>query len=104
MNRKSFLKHLAAIPILAALWRFLPRSMQAAMPSPTVRRVRPPDAGWPTAASWEKLKQQVGGQLIPVSSPLAPCMDAPGSAACAARIEEMKNPYFIGAQAGGTQT
>jgi FAD binding domain len=41
---------------------------------------------------------------MPVSSPLAPCRDAPGSAACAARIEEMKNPYFIGEQAGGTQT
>jgi hypothetical protein len=41
---------------------------------------------------------------MPVSSPLAPCRDAPGSTACAARIEEMKNPYFIGEQAGGTQT
>jgi len=71
---------------------------------PTVRRVRPSDRSWPTAASWEKLKHQVGGQLMPVSSPLAPCRDAPGSAACAARIEEMKNPYFIGEQAGGTQT
>jgi FAD/FMN-containing dehydrogenase len=39
-----------------------------------------------------------------VSSPLAPCTDAPASAACAARIEEMRNPYFIGEQAGGTQT
>ena len=37
-------------------------------------------------------------------SPLTPCRDAPGSAACAARVEEMKNPYFIGEQAGGTQT
>jgi FAD/FMN-containing dehydrogenase len=39
-----------------------------------------------------------------VVSPLTPCRDAPGSAACAARVEEMKNPYFIGEQAGGTQT
>lgn len=104
MNRKSFLKHLAAIPILAAIWRFLPISIQAAMTSSTVRRVRPSDRSWPTAASWEKLKHQVGGQLMPVSSPLAPCRAAPGSTACAARIEEMKNPYFIGEQAGGTQT
>ena len=43
------------------------------------------------------------GQLIAVSSPLAPCMDAPDSAACATRVEEMKNPYYIGDQAGGTQ-
>ncbi len=39
-----------------------------------------------------------------MSSPLVPCVDAPGSAACAARVEELKNPYFIGDQAGGTQT
>jgi FAD binding domain/Berberine and berberine like len=39
-----------------------------------------------------------------VISPLAPCRDTPVSAACTARIEEMKNPYFIGEQAGGTQT
>jgi FAD/FMN-containing dehydrogenase len=39
-----------------------------------------------------------------VISPLAPCRDTPDSAACTARIEEMKNPYFIGEQAGGTQT
>ena len=51
-----------------------------------------------------KAEAASGGQLIPVSSPLAPCKDAPGSAGCAARIEEMKNPYFIGEQAGGTQT
>jgi FAD binding domain/Berberine and berberine like len=67
-------------------------------------RIRPSDPSWPTAASWEKLKQQVRGHLIRVSSPLAPCTEAPGSAPCAARIEEMKNPYFIGEQAGGTQT
>jgi hypothetical protein len=74
------------------------------MTPPSARRVRPSDPSWPTAANWEKLKRQVGGRLIPVSSPLAPCKDAPGSAACASRIEEMKNPYFIGEQAGGTQT
>ena len=104
MKRRSFLKGLAAIPLISSVLRYLPRSMQAALASPTVRRVGPSDPLWPTAASGEKLKQQVGGQLIPVSSPLAPCKEAPGSAECAARVEEMRNPYFIGEQAGGTQT
>jgi FAD/FMN-containing dehydrogenase len=88
--------------IWSSLATAAPGAAQSAIPS--VRRVRPSDPSWPTAASWEKLKQQVGGHLIAVSSPLAPCTDAPGSAACAARVEEMKNPYFIGEQAGGTQT
>ena len=104
MKRRSFLRGLAAIPLVASVLRYLPRSVRAALAGSTVRRVHPSDSSWPTAASWEKLKREVGGQLIPVSSPLAPCKDTPASAACAARVEEMKNPYFIGDQAGGTQT
>jgi FAD/FMN-containing dehydrogenase len=104
MKRRSFLQGLAALPLISSVLRYLPTSMRAALASSTVRRVRPSDSSWPTAASWEKLKREVGGQLIPVSSPLAPYKDTPASAACAARVEEMKNPYFIGDQAGGTQT
>jgi FAD/FMN-containing dehydrogenase len=104
MKRRSFLKGLAGIPIVSSLLRCLPTQTRAAVESSPVRRIRPPDPSWPTPASWEKLKQQVGGQLIPVSSPFAPCRDASGSAACVARVEEMKNPYFIGEQPGGTQT
>src|SRR5208283_1621995 len=104
MKRRSFLKGLAAIPLISSVLRYLPTLTRATLASSTVRRVRPSDPSWPTAASWEKLKEQVGGQLIPVFSPLAPCKDARGSAECAARVEEMRNPYFIGEQAGGTQT
>jgi FAD/FMN-containing dehydrogenase len=106
LNRRTFLKHVGSIPVLPVVWSSLTTKArgQASAAVPAVRRVRPSDPAWPTAASWEKLKQQVGGNLIPVSSPLAPCTNAPGSAACAARVEEMKNPYFIGEQAGGTQT
>jgi hypothetical protein len=106
MNRRIFFKYVGSIPVLSVVWSYLTTVVRAgaAAAVPSVRRVRPSDPSWPTAASWEKLKQQVGGHLIPVSSPLAPCLDAPDSAACAARVEEMKNPYFIGQQAGGTQT
>ena len=105
MNRRIFLKYVRSIPVLSVVWSYLTTLAGAGAPVavPSVRRVRPSDPSWPTAASWEKLKQQVGGQLIAVSSPLAPCMDAPDSAACATRVEEMKNPYFIGDQAGATQ-
>jgi hypothetical protein len=101
MNRRTFLKRIGAIPALPGIasWLAAPSAGAASL-----RRVRPSDPGWPSAASWEKLKQQVGGRLVAVASPLAPCKDAPASAACASRIEEMTNPYFIGDQAGGTQT
>jgi FAD/FMN-containing dehydrogenase len=106
MNRRTFLKHVAVIPALPVLPSrvAIPEWIGATIPLPSARRARPSDPSWPTAADWKRLKHQVGGRLIPVSSPLAPCKDAPGSAACASRIEEMKNPYFIGEQAGGTQT
>ena len=101
MNRRKFLRHLGSIPALPGIASFL--AARAAWASP-MRRVRPGDKAWPNAASWDKLKQQVGGRLIPVPSPLAPCKDAPASAACAARIEDLRNPYFISEQPGGTQT
>lgn len=102
MNRRHFLKSAAAIPALPICCsQLLSTSAKAA--SPLFRRVRPSDPGWPSQASWEKLKQQVGGRLVPVTSPLAPCKEAPGSAASLARLEELKNPYFLGEQAGGTQ-
>ena len=102
MNRRKFLKHVAAIPALPGLSPLL--SKLAGKPPAPFRRVRPSDPGWPLPAGWEKLKQQVGGRLVPVTSPLAPCKDAPGGDACTARIEDLKNPYFIGEQAAGTQS
>ena len=106
IERRKFLKQIASIPALPTVSSCIAMSDWLGSPEafPSNRRVRPSDPSWPTAASWEKLKQQVGGHLIPVASPLAPCKDAPGSATCAARVEEMENPYFIGEQAGGTQT
>src|SRR5262245_14020217 len=101
MNRRKFLKQFGAIPALSA---FSPLLGKLAVKVPaSFRRVRPTDPGWPSSAMWDKLKQQVGGRLIPVTSPLAPCTTGQDSAACAARLEEMKNPYFIADQPGGTQ-
>lgn len=105
MNRRTFLKRLGSIPALPVLASVLAAPLRGGTRASTPRRrVRPSDPSWPTADRWEALRQQVGGRLVPVSSPLAPCREGPGSAACAARIEQMQNPYFIGEQAGGTQT
>jgi hypothetical protein len=62
------------------------------------------DSSWPNAESWEKLRQDVGGNLVKVESPLAGCESAPDSASCQEVIKNLRNPYFIGDQAGGTQT
>jgi FAD/FMN-containing dehydrogenase len=68
------------------------------------RRVRPGDPAWPSAASWNRLNRDVGGRLILVESPLAPCQATPGSPACAVVVRRLKNPYYLGDQPGLTQT
>ena len=68
------------------------------------RRVRPSDPDWPSAASWQKLRQQVGGQLSPVEFSLAACQSSFESAACQAVVKNIKNPYYVGDQPGLTQT
>ncbi|HTY43174.1 MAG TPA: FAD-binding protein [Thermoanaerobaculia bacterium] len=102
MNRRTFLKRLSAVPAFAGLGSLLARLANASVPA-AFRRVRPSDAAWPSPARWKELEREVGGRLAPVTSPLAPCTSAPESPACTARLEELKNPYFIADQAGGTQ-
>lgn len=102
MKRRSFLKHLATLPILSGLWKILPNSTQAAGLRSDARRVRPSDASWPGKASWEKLNQGVGGRLIRVQSPFAHCQDAPD--ACQETIKNLQNPFYIGDQVGATQS
>ena len=102
MDRRTFVKRLGALPFLSKLsWlTAVPERVAGGAP---FRRVRPSDPGWPSPEKWARLKEQVGGRLMAVTSPLEPCTRAPGSSVCDARLEEMKNPYFIGDQAGGTQ-
>jgi FAD/FMN-containing dehydrogenase len=69
-----------------------------------MNKVRPSDPSWPTTASWEKLKQDVGGRLIRVESPLAACKSASDGAACQDVIKNLQNPYYIGDDPGATQT
>jgi len=75
------------------------------MQTPTAlrRRVRPRDAAWPTAASWQKLKEAVGGNLIEVHSLFGAREKEPGGAACREATANIRNPFYIGDQPAGTQ-
>ena len=104
MNRRSMLRRIAAIPLLAAAWPALRTAARAADPVRPTRRVRSSDPSWPSAASWEQLNHDVGGHLIKVQSPLAACGDGSDSTSCQELFENLKNPYFIGDQPGLTQS
>src|SRR4029079_9668110 len=111
MNRRKFLKHAAtvpALPALAPLIASLPsaRTQKASSAAGTVtwpfRRVRPSHTDWPSPAMWDALKKQVGGRLVPVADPLAPCKASPAEPACATRLDELKNPFWLNEQPGAT--
>jgi FAD/FMN-containing dehydrogenase len=98
MLRRNLLKAAAALPLAAALSPF------AAIARPAARRVRPGDPAWPSQALWDELKQKVGGNLV-VPRPLAAaCQTAPDGEACLALAKDLKDPFYIGDQPGGTQS
>ena len=99
MDRRNFLQKIAAAVSLPFIARI---SGAAAIIRAPFQRVRPGDAGWPSAANWEKLKSQVGGRLIKLDSPLAACKDA-SSAACTDLLKNFTNPYYISDEPAYTQ-
>jgi FAD/FMN-containing dehydrogenase len=104
MNRRSLLQRTAVMVSFFAgvgSWLCKPsRAWGAAFAS----RVRPGDPGWPSAASWDRLGREVGGRLIKVASPLAACVEAPSSAACARTFEALRNPYYLSDEVALTQS
>ncbi len=66
-------------------------------------RVRPSDPAWPSAAEWDVLRRAVHGNLFEPAPLLADCIQAPAGASCAATLGHLRNPYFLGDQASGTQ-
>ncbi|HEY2275744.1 MAG TPA: FAD-binding protein [Steroidobacteraceae bacterium] len=98
MQRRSLLQLGAAVP-LALL---VPAGLVARVMSPFAR-VRPTDPYWPTAAQWDELKAAVGGNLLEAQALFAPCDADAGGAACAAVSHNLRNPFWIGDQPGGTQ-
>jgi len=106
MDRRTLVKLVATSPFLAA--GLIPSKLSAnladAAAETSRRRVGPSDPGWPDPATWEKLKEAVGGRLIKVESPLPACAGNPETAACQELLRNLRNPFFIGDQAWATET
>ncbi len=103
MNRRSLLIQAVAAAALPSLASSCAPSA-VAPPRAPLRRVRPSDPSWPSAASWERLNREVGGQLIAVRSPLTTCTQSPQDEACASFVAHARNPYYLGDEIGLTQT
>jgi FAD/FMN-containing dehydrogenase len=97
VQRRNLLRGAACLPLLSLL------PPLAARPLTSAHRVRPGDAAWPDAAAWQKLKDEVGGNLLSVQPLFAACATAPTGAACAEVYSNIRNPVYIGDQPGGTQ-
>jgi len=97
MNRRAFLKAVGS----AALLAILPRRLSS---STNFRRRRPSDPNWPSQAAWKQLNDAVGGNLIPVDSPISAWKTDPNGAAAKLLLANIKNPYYIRDQPGLTET
>jgi FAD/FMN-containing dehydrogenase len=59
---------------------------------------------WPAEADWAALREQVGGRLLQVESPLAPCAADATSDACSVVLTNLQNPFWIEGNPGALQT
>ena len=96
MQRRNLLKLGAALPLTLTL----PARLAARVMSPFAR-VRPGDPYWPTPAQWSELEAAVGGSLLRPQALFAGC--AASKAACDEVAQNLRNPFYIGDQPGGTQ-
>lgn len=106
MKRRALLKWMAGAPAFGFLLAHLSESVwaKAVGATRTLRRVRPGEVGWPSAAEWEGLNQHVGGRLTKLADPLAACRTAPSGKACSDFFTAIRNPYYILDHANLTQT
>jgi FAD/FMN-containing dehydrogenase len=96
MQRRQLLRALAAMPLAAGL-----RARAAAAPQ-RAARVRPGQAGWPSEARWQELNAAVGGRLSKVA-PLFTCTENGASDACKQALANLRNPFYLSDQPGGTE-
>jgi len=94
------LSRIAAALILA----ICPAAVRAAPPDEAPDRCRPNQSCWPTAEEWQKLRTSLRGRLEQPASPWEPCIVDATSPACAARLRDLKNPYYLQDQPGGTES
>jgi len=98
MRRRHLLQSAAAATAMPLL------HLHAARGADFGSRVRPGEAGWPSADEWESLRRNVAGRLAPVQSPVEACRNAPDLRTCRDLFAQLKNPYFIGDSPALTQT
>lgn len=106
IHRRGLLKSAAAALAQSAVWQSLPSwaAEQAATSEiKKLRRIRPGDPAWPKANSWRKLNEAVGGNLVPVQPLFAPCATGEQDPACKEVLANVRNPFWLDDQAGGTQ-
>ena len=101
MHRRRLLAGTAVIALQAIISSRLP--LHAASANDPFRRVRSGDPSWPSAASWEKLNELVGGSLIKVQPLFGACESQPTAVPCPEFTKNIQNPMYIGDQPGGTQ-
>lgn len=107
MKRRELLKATLAMPLLSGMlagglveWPSAGNRSATRLRS----RVRPGDPAWPSATSWDELKQDVGGRLLRLEAPFAGCAANPASAACGNALAQLRNPYAVGDEPALTQT
>lgn len=100
MNRRELLRAALAIPFLPGVMTGGLGTAWASGGTGAFRsRVRPGEAGWPTAPQWDALNQAVGGRLLKPQSPFTA-----SKAACDEALKHIKNPFYLGDQPALTQT
>ena len=99
MKRRDLLKAAVTLPLLPLLMRSgTALALGAGKLATALRpRVRPGQPGWPAAAEWERLKQQVGGRLLKLEPPFAQGAASPA-------LKELSNPFAVGDNPALTQT
>ena len=126
MERRTLLKSAAALPLIGAvplIGRLAPQATAARPPTavaaaPTarapstppgparagwMRRVRPSERGWPDAASWQRLRESVGGNLFEVHPLFGECTREPYRAGCRDTLANLHNPFYLSDQPAGTE-
>ena len=98
MQRRNLLKLGAALPLALSH----PARLAARVMSPFAR-VRPGDPYWPKPGEWDELRAAVGGNLLEPHALFAPCVADAGGAACADVVRNLRNPFYLGDEPGGTQ-
>jgi hypothetical protein len=98
---RDMLKRMAAA--VAPQPEFLFRLATNTLPGAAFSRVRPRDAGWPSAASWAQPNEAVGGNLIRALAPFGAGKTDPKGAPCVDASANIKNPFYPADQPRGAQ-